>query len=147
MRHRFELFIRCLGLTLFSCGLLLAFRTLTQWLQPSADFSAFWNQIEHQAGNKGMFQSLSGPTELIDRSSQYAVLSDLVCLGVAPSLLGLLFLLRAASISSWFYPSEDIHGATPLDAAANSEFAASIKQKTGSREASGLRYAPPGDRT
>ena len=119
MRPKFELFTRCLGLTLVCAGLLLSIRLTTQWVQPSPNVSGVWasgvlRQIEQQVAPHKPFPDGDGASEAIAAASRRAYVSDLLSLGLFPGMLGALLLLSASRLAARFY--RDDSPATPLPA-------------------------------
>jgi hypothetical protein len=143
MREKFALFTRCLGLTLVSCGLLLALRTTVCWLQPSPDLSAVWNQLgERLPGSR--LESVTGPKELLEQAQTRAFLTDLLTYGVFPSVLGLLLILRAPAISAWCCRGDGPARVEVSETQRHAESAPSMRHGEAEQEAPDSQYAPPG---
>ena len=115
-----------------------------QWRQPTADLSAFWGQLDQQLGHQKLFENLAGPREVVEQASKQGLRTDLLSLGIFPSLLGLLLLIGASVVSGWFYRGDDSALVRTVAAPHVTESTAPSQPGDASRQVSDLKYAPPG---
>jgi len=148
MRPHFELYARCLGLTLACLGLVLTLKATVEWLQPTPDFTELWNRHWEQLGAKEGMKGLLEPIRIFQQAQTRAYLIQLLCLGVGPMVIGLNLFHFAGRIAAICYP----HQASPA-AAERPPTGPPLPAKTAAvphasappRTESDRRFAPPGD--